>query len=592
MGRRAVSALTNERRAPRTLARTAIPVLAGIAVASFSPVATSGVVVGSGSTVDVTIDTDLGHLTMDGGTLRIGSPVVGKALTVSATDAVLNSGYIYNWYCQLCGATINLSGTTSVLGANPAAVPPANGMYMGANPFDAGPLQVVNYGTFVQASNGVITLVGRARFVNQPLAIYDVENDRGMESLNSVETSFLNFGRLWKNGPDIANFNVRFDQAGGQVELYQGQLWFNSGGKHFNSQFVAEFGPPYLPNPGGQIGFDGSHDFIGVTTQNGSFRLADTGIINVTSGTWSQQASFQAGGQIAIEAGATLENSGVLTLGRGAFLTNSGTLTTVSGGVIQGLGTLRNRPGGVFDGDLRSAGVDINTGQAIVMGVENEGTFNVKTSRVVEAGEFFNGAGKLIVDGTLTTLNSGQLVIVGGVLSGSGIINGDVFVGGGPGVASFTPGSSPGTMTINGDFSLLPGGVLDLEVESIGGAISFDRLVVGGGIFLDGQVNLLIGPGVSDSDVRDLFFFTCASGCGIDYGDQFSWSFPGHPGASLVASPFGLRVVTLGAVHAVPEPETWLLLALGLGVIGLMRRRPTGAGQAPAAAVRSTSSAF
>ena len=155
--------------------------------------------------------------------MRIGDPIAGNALAVSATDSFLTSGYIYNWYTQAASTTIRFSGTTNVFGANPGAVPPANGMYIGANPFDAGPLQVVNHGVFVQASNGVITLVGRARFVNQSLAVYDVQNDLGMEVLNSEETSFLNLGQLWKTGLGVANFNVRFDQEGGEVWLYGGQ---------------------------------------------------------------------------------------------------------------------------------------------------------------------------------------------------------------------------------------------------------------------------------------------------------------------------------------------------------------------------------
>jgi uncharacterized protein with beta-barrel porin domain len=69
------------------------------------------------------------------------------------------------------------------------------------------------------------------------------------------------------------------------------------------------------------------------------------------------------------------------------------------------------------------------------------------------------------------------------LLGGSGLIVGDVFNNG-----FVNPGTSPGTLTINGNFSQSSSGTLQIEVAS---PSVFDRLVISGNANLDGTLQIL-----------------------------------------------------------------------------------------------------
>lgn len=205
----------------------------------------------------------------------------------------------------------------------------------------------------------------------------------------------------------------------------------------------------------------------------------------------------------------------------------------------------------------------------------NRGASRVAAGGTVEVGTLVQEAGTLIVDGSLGSLNGGELLHLGGVLSGHGQINGDVFTGGGPEVARFTPGSSPGTVTIDGAFHLLPNGILALEIEkdAVTGQVSFDQ-VRAHAFFLDGLVQIRVGGNVVQVDVAGLSFLGCDDGCSIEYGDNFVVAFIDRPGSDHAALSDRLGIGTL-APAPVPEPQAWALMAAGLAVLGagLRRRR-------------------
>ncbi len=90
--------------------------------------------------------------------------------------------------------------------------------------------------------------------------------------------------------------------------------------------------------------------------------------------------------------------------------------------------------------------------------------------------------GGLIVNGQLTA-PGGLTVFQNALLGGSGIINANVFNNG-----TTAPGNSPGTLTINGNFSQSSSGTLQIEIAS---PTVFDRLIVSGAANLAGTLQVL-----------------------------------------------------------------------------------------------------
>ncbi len=105
-----------------------------------------------------------------------------------------------------------------------------------------------------------------------------------------------------------------------------------------------------------------------------------------------------------------------------------------------------------------------------------------------------------------STLDVGSLQLDGGELHGNGTLNGTLLNSG-----TVSPGNSPGTVTINGDYQQSSNGVLEVEVaglnpgDALGQGTDFDRLIVYGQVNLNGAlaVSLLnaFQPTLGDSIV-------------------------------------------------------------------------------------------
>lgn len=187
-----------------------------------------------------------------------------------------------------------------------------------------------------------------------------------------------------------------------------------------------------LIKQGGQrLVLSGYYGFTGTTTvQGGTVRIlhlpstaevqVDNGLLDL-SGLTQTVSNLSGGstGQISIEGGALTVNQGDTTTFSGA-ITGSGSFTITGGGVI----------------DL--AGANTYTGDTTV------------------------GFGKLKVNGSVT---SDVTVGSSGALGGSGTITGDVLVQNG---GQVTPGNSPGTLHVNGDFTFATGSVYQAEVLPTG----------------------------------------------------------------------------------------------------------------------------
>ncbi len=140
---------------------------------------------------------------------------------------------------------------------------------------------------------------------------------------------------------------------------------------------------------------------------------------------------------------------------------------------------------------VTSGDFTVDAGSATIFGgrIEAPGEFHKKgrgilvlNSPITVGGAATVSAGGLVVNNTFNAAG-GFSVFQGAFLGGSGIINGNVFNNG-----RMNPGNSPGTLTVNGDFTQSASGRLQIEV--VNPAI-YDILVVSGRASLAGTLEIL-----------------------------------------------------------------------------------------------------
>lgn len=177
--------------------------------------------------------------------------------------------------------------------------------------------------------------------------------------------------------------------------------------------------------------------------------------------------------------------------------------------------------------------------------------------------------------GTVTVSNGGVIkvadyvyVATGGTLKGNGTVDGDITLAGG----SVKPGTSPGTLTITGDFTM-DSGVLEIEVGGLGTG-QFDVLDIGGSATLNGGIIRFSFIDGFLPQMGNAFDFLLANGLALG---QVGYEYAGAPPGFLFAvNPIGnaLRFVALNDAGAVPEPATIALILLALSGL-LVTRRPS-----------------
>jgi hypothetical protein len=208
-------------------------------------------------------------------------------------------------------------------------------------------------------------------------------------------------------------------------------------------------------------------------------------------------------------------------------------------------------------------------------------------------------AGRLSIDGTLSGTVS---VAPGGVLGGSGTVNGPITVAG-----AHAPGNSPGVQTVNGDLDYQSGSSLtwelaaDTATQGPPGGFAFDQVVVNGDLTFSGPTSLILS--FYDTDPESDWASSVAWSDPF-WGSNRSWTLwdvsgattgftnlslvvenwrdaTGGGGTALSAarwgSSFSLRMTEGSSdvllVYAVPEPTTGMLAGIGAALAACLRRR-------------------
>jgi uncharacterized repeat protein (TIGR01451 family) len=221
--------------------------------------------------------------------------------------------------------------------------------------------------------------------------------------------------------------------------------------------------------------------------------------------------------------------SQVLTVSAPASITNNGTFHIVGGFDLLGVGSpvFTNANSGTFD---RSAGPPsaINFGLAFV----NAGNSTWSLGTTTFTNGYSQTAGTTTLAGA-TIGSPASLNFTGGVFNAKGTVNGNVVING----ATLNPGTSPGAVTISGNYTQSSSGVLNVELNGTAAGSSYDQVNVTGNATLDGTLNATIGYSPANNDFYDVLTIG-----GTRSGDFATKNLPGFPGpgtlnAAYVAGP-------------------------------------------------------
>jgi len=181
--------------------------------------------------------------------------------------------------------------------------------------------------------------------------------------------------------------------------------------------------------------------------------------------------------------------------------------------------------------------------------VWNSGTVDVSQGGSVEVGTVTTAA-------ALGTMKIGS----GGTLSGTGTLIGDVIVDGG----TVSPGASPGSLIVDGNYHQLSSGRLLLEIGGTNAGLDYDQLLVSGELQIDGDIEIeFINEFVPQAgNVFELFGGTSVFLNG-------SVTFLNAPADFAYSSSFANGIFS---VTVVPEP-TSLVLVIGGLLLGAIWRR-------------------
>lgn len=221
--------------------------------------------------------------------------------------------------------------------------------------------------------------------------------------------------------------------------------------------------------------------------------------------------------------------------------------TNLSEGVASGSTTYAY--GGNYAANIAVSGnLDVKSGHATFGGnvvVNNGGAINTEV-------------------GATSTFNGSFNQHVGAILAGGGTFE---FNGG------YSAGNSPGAVTVDGN--VIFGNTNQALFEIAGTALGaeYDHLTVNGVLTFGGELNIsfLNGFTASAGQTFDLFDFTSATGTftsinftNASLGTGLVWNT-----SNLYAN----GTISVASVTAVPEPESYALMMLGLGVVAMVRRQ-------------------
>jgi len=368
----------------------------------------------------------------------------------------------------------------------------------------------------IQITSGPGIAIGLNSTVNNKVSgIIDLQvNGGNISSIGIVNPSILNNSGLIKasfpNQTDQSIFSAQLNNNNGTIQIDNGTLWLSNenttltnGVYNIATDAVLQWTQPITisgalnGNLDGKLGWEG--DLLVPTTA--SFNFTGNGSVDwqteslAGGGTLTNEHTITtiSGANKIIDGATTLINNGefrsssFVRIGTNSNLTNSATGTIDIDTFGSSFGTINSAPHTFINSGLLVASFPTNS-TVISAPLNNFGIIEVTTAEI---------------DFTNTLVNE-----TSGIIRGAGTIdlpNSANFINNG----MFSPGLSPGILSVLGDYSSTSSSILNIELDGLTQGDEYDVLAINGNADLDGDIQITLG---FSPDINDEFTFATVSG--------------------------------------------------------------------------------
>ncbi|MAG67867.1 MAG: hypothetical protein CMK74_18700, partial [Pseudomonadales bacterium] len=333
--------------------------------------------------------------------------------------------------------------------------------------------------TLTKSGTGTLTLTGNNTYSNNTIIQAGALSITNGDNISSGFIAIQNAGRLIVSSSTTLSNNVMLLSANSSVSVGSGDSLTLSG--------VVSGTGSLIKADSGTLILSGSNTYSGATVINGG-TLSIAGDGNLGTGNLQLQD-----GTLRVTGAGTIDNA--IVLGNGLFVnTIETTNDTTLSGVISGSGDV------------------IKTGSgALTLSASNSATGTLTAS-----------AGTVLIDGSYDGQVSAQST---GTVGGNGTLNGLVAIFSGGTLAA---GSSPGSLTINGNLQLETGSTLAVDISGTTAGTEYDQLTVNGTVTIN---NALLTVNLGSYSPPFSSSFTIISN---DGADAISGTFSGLAEGSTV----------------------------------------------------------
>lgn len=412
--------------------------------------------------------------------------------------------------------------------------------------------------------------VGITRFTNLGTIRADLSSSL-MVNPSNIADAFINQGTLQATASSTLRLaGVTYTNTGGLIQAAGGFVEFASA--------VTIVGGSLSATSGGQIRTSGGPGTVAIdgVTLSGMFDLRNGNQLDIKNSIVNngllQVNSTGTITDVRMVGDVTISGNGTVILMNAANSRIYGDasagprrLTIGTGQTIRGTGEI-----GASQTKITNQGTilaDQTTALTVKPANAADGFYNRGTIEVLQGSTFTFAAGvgtSLVQDvstaltNVLGTMNVSELKLQAGTLRGKGTIVGSVSNVGG----TVAPGESPGKLSISGNYTQAAGGTLVFEIDGTAPGTAYDLLAVSGSASLGGTAVLNFGftpqPGAS-------FVVLTASALTGQFTNIIA------PAGWVITPVYHASDVTL-TVTAVPEPEAYVLMLAGLGLVAWIVR--------------------
>jgi phage baseplate assembly protein gpV len=392
---------------------------------------------------------------------------------------------------------------------------------------------LTNHGTITITGSGSILLAGNADLSNQVGATIDIQSDGGITFYNPDGGTLSNYGTLTKSGGvSYSTVNVPLTNTGAvninsgilrlrnDSEINNSTVGFSGGGvlefytdTHILDEVIfSGNGTVRIFLASIEVTGNGiSIDSPAILTMTGiSSTISGSGAVSVNGTFIWNRGAISGNGPFILNDSCVIGNNTSKTLD-GRTLTNNGTITYNGTGTIylknnarlvnQSTGKISWEADGLIDFST-NGGVLNNAG--IVTKQAGSGTMTIDVG--------FNNTGILEAKTGTLSFTRALLNDTSGTIRGSSTI--DISAATFTNYGSFTPGTSPGFLVVNGNYSQTDTASLNIELGGTVAGTQYDRLMVFGNSQLNGTLNISFINGFFPQigDQFEVLFFTGRSG--------------------------------------------------------------------------------